>query len=404
MTASPTEQVAERILAQTWGGRVRLAEGVSPRGDSERANVLRCAVLDAPSGAPASIIVKRVRVQERESYDPAATEGPSVRLFNDWAGLQFLSELRAQLPPESGAESGQEPPLAPRFFGGDRAEGVLVMEDLGEGDSLVQPLLGSDRAAAVGALDAYFRSLGRLNAVTYGHQASYWQIRDALGPRALPSQPTLEGQRRILERHFNALCEQTGITPVPGADADLVQAAALDVNPDPFLAFSQSDVCPDNCTRSHAGDWMRFFDFEWGWFRNVLNDGARARACFPTCWCVNRLPDDVIRRCEAVYRAEFAKGCPAAADDVLFQRALVTACAYWSLFSMEFYGVIWEQDDRWGIATVRQRIIVRLALLAQATHEFGYMEAFGETAARLVNRLQTMWPDLEPMPYYPAFR
>jgi hypothetical protein len=193
-----------------------------------------------------------------------------------------------------------------------------------------------------------------------------------------------------------------GVTLDAGVHQDIARVALLDVQPGPFLAYSQSDTCPDNCLRQ--GNWMRFFDFEWGWFRNALSDGARARSNFASCWCVNRLPDDVIRRCEVVYRAELVKGCPAAADDDLFNQALVTACAYWTLYSIEFYRALWSENLQWGIATERQRTITRFELLAQTSEEFGYLHSLGRISHILASKLHTLWPNVDPMPFYPPFR
>jgi hypothetical protein len=275
-------------------------------------------------------------------------------------------------------------------------------EDLGEGESLVEPLLGDDRARAEEALDAYFRSLGRLNALSAAHQESYQRIRDSLGPRSRRAELTLAGELETLQQHLAMVCEAAGVTVAPGTQDDLIHVAAFNAEPGPFAVFSQADTCPDNCVR--VGDWMRFFDFEWGMFCNALNDGARARSNFPTCWCVNRLPEEVIRRTETVYRAELVQGCPAAADDTLFYRELVKACAFWTIRSFEFYPNLWESDDRWGIATVRQRAMVRLRLLAQVSAEHRFLEALGATARTLAERLEARWPEVEPMPYYPPFR
>ncbi len=315
--------------------------------------------------------------------------------INEWASLEFLSRLAER--------SGDR--LAPRLYGADREAALLVTEDLGQGENLVQPLLGNDRAAAEAALDAYFRTLGRLGALTHPQSAEYWAIRDSLGPRDPIAQPTLDGERDSLWRWLTTICEIVKIDPLPGAEADIAEAARFNAEPGPFTALSQSDTCPDNCMRN--GEWMRLLDFEWGWVRNALNDGARARSSFPTCWCVQRLPDKTIQRVEALYRAELVKGCPAAADDALFNRELVKACASWSFASFEFYsevGAFWEQDGLWGTATTRQRAIARLELLAQTTAEFGMLEALGATAAALARGLQALWPELEPMDLYPAFR
>ena len=102
-----------------------------------------------------------------------------------------------------------------------------------------------------------------------------------------------------------------------------------------------------------------------------------------------------------------SRGCPAATDDTLFNRELVKACASWALATFEFYyevGEIWQRDGAWGTSTTRQRAIPRLELLAEASAAFGMLEALGTTAGLLVGRLKQLWPAVEPMSLYPAFR
>ena len=76
------------------------------------------------------------------------------------------------------------------------------------------------------------------------------------------------------------------------------------------------------------------------------------------------------------------------ADDTLFQHALATACAYWTLASFEFYDAIWQNDSMWGIATVRQRALIRLESLARMTEAFAYLQALGTTACMAAERLR----------------
>ncbi len=382
--------IAEQVLARTFGRRIHLVPGEGPAGGSGRSHIVRCAVVDGPADAPSSVILKSAALEPGETYAPDAPSGPSLQLYNEWASLEFLTLLDL------------DPTLGPRFLGGDRQAGLVVMEDLGSGESVVEALLGTDRNEAERTLEAYFRSLGRLNAVTYGHHERYKQIRSKLGPLDPVAEPVFSREYDLLMGHFTQLCTMTGVTPAPGCDKDIMLATAFAAEPGPFMAFSQSDTCPDNCLVNDG--WVRFLDFEWGCFRSALNDGARARSNFPTCWCVNRLPADLIRCLEHVYRAELVKGCPAAEDDSLFFQEVVKACAFWALYSFEFYRDIWNSDGEWGIATIRQRAIVRFELLAQATVEYGYMEALGTTAQVLAEKLQARWPDTPPMPYYPPFR
>ena len=45
-----------------------------------------------------------------------------------------------------------------------------------------------------------------------------------------------------------------------------------------------------------------------------------------------------------------------------------------------------------------------MELLTEATAEFGMLEALGATATKLARQLQALWPKVEPMSTYPAFR
>ena len=109
-----TRSIAERVLSETFGGVVRIEDGIALK---ERAHVARFAVREGPGSAPASVIVKRARVWEGQSYDPDSTDlrAPSAHLFNDWAGLQFLSQVAGDAS------------IAPQFYGGDRAAGLFVL-------------------------------------------------------------------------------------------------------------------------------------------------------------------------------------------------------------------------------------------------------------------------------------
>jgi hypothetical protein len=382
--------VAENILTKAFGSPVRLGAGQSPAGGSGRATLLRCPVMDGPTDAPTSVIVKMAKVVPQEAYDPDAASQPAVSLHNEWACLQFLRQLAPKVS------------IAPYFYGGDRAHGLIVMEDLGDGPSLVPALLSADREGAEAALVAYFRALGHLGAVTCGHGTLFQQTRMQLGAADPLSQLTLPDLWATLQQQLLSVCEAVAVKPAYAIESDLLQVARFHVTPGPFAALSQIDTCPDN--GSYDGQRFRFFDFEYGGFYNALHDGARARSNFPSCWCVNRLPRQVIQRVEDVYREEIARGCPLATDDTLFHQEIVKACAFSTLYSLQFYNNLWTEDDTWGIATIRQRVITRFELLSEASAQFDYLSVLGETAQRVAERLQALWLEIEPMPLYPAFR
>jgi hypothetical protein len=381
--------IAERVLSATFECAVHLDAGEAL---SERTHVLRCPVRSGPTDAPTSVIVKCARVWDGVVYDPDsdAPSSSAPYLFNDWAGLQLLSQV-------AGTDN-----IAPRFYGGDRTAGIFVIEDLGAGASPDQALLGDDPAAAEANLLALASMLGRIHAATIGRHDQFTHMRAALGPYT----PGDQGYRWLAD----GFLETATALDVPlrsGAADDLETVIDALVNPGPFLAYTHGDPCPDNWV--WAGERLRLFDFEIGAFRHALTDGVYGRIHFPTCWCVNRLPDHIPPLMEAAYRAELARGCAAAQDDQRFGRAVVEACAYWTLrlCSRDMRPIleVLDEDFEWGISTVRQRVLMRAGILEQLTAERGHLVSLGATFADLAAKLSARWPaDADAMPYYPAFR
>lgn len=163
---------AQRILSQHFGAPIRLGAGEDLHGGT-RALVYRFPVLDGPASAPPTLIVKQARSTSKAVYHPDSATMPAWTFLNEWASLEFLNNL------------APEAAFAPRFYGGDRASGVIIMEDLGYGQRFDQVLAGSDPLAAQAALLEYAAQHGRLHAATTGKQHAYQTLRDALGPSAL---------------------------------------------------------------------------------------------------------------------------------------------------------------------------------------------------------------------------
>lgn len=380
--------VVETILGKRFGGAVRLDPGAALDPGS-RSQVYRFTVRDGPADLPATVIAKQAGGTVGEPYDPDHPTGPAWGLFNEWAGLQFLDAL-----------GGDHPPAA-RFYGGDRDAGVVVLEDMGEGAHLHTFLLDNDPAAAEAALIGLATTLGHMHALGAGNVAAYRRLRDALGP-ANP-EATLEGYDWLTPA-FDGMVAAFGITPAPGTDSDLLALGAALRDPGPFLTYIHGDPCLDNCLLTPAG--VRLFDFEVGGAGQALIDGVYGRMRFPSCWCVGQLPPAIPLRMEAAYRAELVRGCPAAADDTLLAHAVAEACAFWILRMGQWKQLTraLESDYEWGIATGRQRFLLRLPMVARTLGEIGHLDALGASFARMANAALRRWPDLAPMLYYPAFQ
>ena len=367
---------AERLLSATFGSVIHLAEDDDLTA-SGRTNVYRLRVLVRPDTAPSSVIVKQVR------------KYPAGTFFNDWASLQFLIQV---IPDIS---------FAPRFYAGDAAQGMFVMEDLGKGQRLDHLLLGHDPVATEAALIQYATLHGRLHASTIGKQAEYDAIRHPLGSLERDYyDPTLSW----LAPTFHQSIDLVGVKAVSGVDRELAELTAAIQNPGPFLTFIQRDSCPDNCLYSDSS--LYLLDFEGGEFAHALLAGVYGRMHFPTCWCVYRLPEHIPLLMEAAYRAELVKGCPAAADNTLFYRAVTEACAFWLLdcYRQVPLSKILENDRIIIAASDRQRLLTRLDILVQTTEQFGHLEAIGATMRLVAAKLRALWPETEEMEYYSAFR
>ncbi len=405
-----TLAAVERVLAARFGGPVRLSLGPQTLsgGSEDRSHVWRCLVLaGAPAGAPASVIVKGVIVKGVEGYDArdAAWNSPAWRLFNDWAGGQFLSGLASH-------ES-----LTPVFLGGDKTSGVIVLEDLLEdlgaapnGETLADVLLGNDATRAENGLVVLARTLGRVHAATAGRAADFARLRNRLAPFDRPDATYLGlpvgDALRTLPEAFAAA--PFGLAPPPGLDAEIARITGTLQNPGPFLVYTHGDPCPANAYLSADGR-LRLLDWEFGAFRHALLDGVYGRVPFATCSFLGRLPAALPARMEAAYRTELARcGVPEAGDDTIFFHAAACACAFWTLA----YWPAWHlsevvaHDVQWGRTTIRQRLVHRLETLAGTLGSLQHLPAVAAFARAAGERLRARWAGegLADLPLYPAFR
>ena len=134
---------------------------------------------------------------------------------------------------------------SPRFYGGDRAAGLVVVEDLGDSAGLHMVLQGSESAAAEASLVKLAALLGRMHAQTIGREAEFNQVRDALGPHARTTFYTYDWMADAWEVAVATL----NVTPTAGWQRELEALMATMRAPGPFLAYTHGDPCPDNVLR-----------------------------------------------------------------------------------------------------------------------------------------------------------
>ncbi len=80
-------------------------------------------------------------------------------------------------------------------------------------------------------------------------------------------------------------------------------------------------------------------------------------------------------------------------------------CGYWLIDTL---GWLLEralnEDYKWGIATVRSRILARLQAFIATSTSYNQLPALRSTANILLESLDKRWPDTQPLAVYPAFR
>jgi hypothetical protein len=209
---------AARVLSAHLGTQVAIEPLGPPRRSAGRQTVIRCRVTEGPWGAPTTVIVKR-----------PAPGGVSIGFFNEWAALDFLTKLQL------------DPPVAPKLFGADRAGGVLVMEDLGDGKCLADVLLQGEAASAEDALLELARTLGRMHAATMARTEDYRRHRAELGP--LGGEAVIAAED-LVPRFLQEACSYR--IPLDAAAQELDDVIAGIVAPGPFLGFVHGDIGPGN--------------------------------------------------------------------------------------------------------------------------------------------------------------
>lgn len=380
------QTIAETLLGERFNGKLQLCVEAQLQ-SSNRTRVYRCRVMSGPATAPPTVIVKQATHAYGDTFD-GAVDG---NVWNDWAGLQFVSAVASDV-------------ASPQVYAGDPATGLIVLEDLGDRPSLGDILAGADDEKAADSLIRYGAMLGTLHARTRGQEHAFHRMRAGLGAYD-PEREFYQHQYTRLRQRLRDLTSTLAITPPPGAAADLEIVLAALQHPGPFLVYRHGDPTPLNVLVNETTPYL--LDFEYGSYGHGLMEGVYARMLFPSSGFVNHIPAPVIERVEAAYRSAFVPGCPAAADDTFFAQAVVVACAYWAITHsvwLPFADLI-EEDQRWGIATMRQRVIVRAERFADTVEEASYLEALGETFRMIANKLRSIWPEAaDSLPLYPAFR
>ena len=171
-------------------------------------------------------------------------------------------------------------------------------------------------------------------------------------------------------------------------------------------ALLHGDPCPDNAI--HTGDGIRFIDLESAALGSGPTELAYLWIGFPTCWCAKSVPAARREEAGAAYRDTWRAitGGDPAGD-------LADTCAGWLIRGDALVersrrdepGQLLRlphEDWRWGVATARQRLLHRLAVVAGMAAGHPLLGTLAQVSRDMAARLEQRWPGTGPLPPAPG--
>ena len=376
---------AERLLSRRTGATIVLADP-EDLGGSDRSVVARARVARNPFSLPRTLVVKHYRDEPAPGRpDPFPFEVASAQLFTSMAPEERPS---------------------PVLIAHDPAARLLVMEDLGRSSTLADKLFGPDGAAAQRCMLSWAAALGRMQAATAGREKDFGALLRRLGERAWRD-PMADEARAAFAGVAGLLHDELGVVASPAAVQEAHDTARL-LGGTRYRAFSPSDTCPDNNLVTSRG--VRFVDFEWGCFRDIVLDAAYFRVPFPGCEASFALPPGMADTLLATWRNEIAAVWPDLEESGRLEARLFDAQLLWVwLCTWWFLPRIRVRDQHVGqdagrsprISTALSHYWDQLAADAAVAGK----SATAELGVAVAEALNKRFPDAPAaLPVYPAFR
>lgn len=369
-----------------------------------RRNMLLRLLIDNPQeDVPKTIILKQTAT-ETYKFDVSAKSETEIEKFSrfahDWAGIEFLTEIGSD--------------HAPHFYAGSFEHKFILIEDLGlSHPSLVGPLTRSPSIPNVqeakSALLAYVRRIAKMQVDTLGKSHQFTSILKRIYPQA---------QRFNFLHEVDASDMLNQFKTLVGDDSkelgqEIQSVLEFSKSQGNFYVLLHGDTCPDNVY--YQGHEVKFIDFEFGDFGNALIDGVYLRMNMPSCWCSKAIPQTILDEMEFAYREVLKKGISAAIDDIVYNKQLTYACAYWLIRTISTMDVDrelicqtrpLEPDSLWDPKEngFRPRILSRLAAFIECSKNTGHLPKFCEASVNLLSYLKNIWPQSRYIDVFPVFR
>lgn len=296
-------RAAEALLSHRAGSAVVL-DDPEDLGGSGRTTVVRVRVAANPLSLDRSLVIKALPEHE----DPHA-------FHREIASYKYATALPSESRP------------GPQLIASDPDIRLMVLSDLGHGQSMTDLLSGVDPVETSRAVSAWGQALGRMHAATVGGEGDFL----ALVRRGPSGTEGGDSMRDAARRAVDSLARDAELleVTVPESVADALETASTLFDDGDHRAFSPSDVGPENILLNEDG--VQFMDYEWGGFRDATLDIAYALVTFTSQLApsgVARATDLEVSMVDA-WRSEVMGIWPALGHERAMQHKVLIARLLW---------------------------------------------------------------------------
>lgn len=377
----------EDLLSNRFGCPLSLTS-IRPIQVEGRFLLLRCQVEPSANETPTSVIIKCINpnLPAHKRLEVAQTSS------NEQAVLQMLTDL-------SGPHRH-----SPHYYAGDHLVGLLLLQDLGDYPTLQELLYGQNAQQAHAALVQYGRYLARMQLATRAQAKVYRANLQSVG--AIMQWDVLGWDLRNYLPNLHGCLRTFQIEATTAFDEAIDEIARTMQEPGPFYALSHCDAGPHNIMV--LPEQSILIDFESACFQHGFVDLVQARMAFPSAGLGRRSPQNVVAQMELAYREELVKGIPEVAEDQVFKRALVQACAQ---VLLTMIAESWQGNlSQWSVtAEVTpashfriQRLITFAHAFLQAAEAFQQLPYLHLIVQKLYDSALNRWPEVEILPHFPV--
>ena len=305
-------EVASEMLSRRFGGTPEMSS-VERLDGSGNAMVLRARIAPGAFLPHRSVVIK---------YNPVTGYGvDDAAMLREVVAYQFTTALSEDVRP------------GPVLLAHDLDKRIIVLTDLGEGETLADVLVQSTDADRVRVLRSLGSALGHMHAGTAGHEQDY----ETLLSRMLRKNPELAPHQSVRDEALEGsigigldLLDTAGLE-APESFRELASQAARSLASGKDRAFTPFDLSPDNIIVSQH---LHFLDYEWAGFRNVGFDVACVIAGFPQFLFSKPITDEEADIFISAWSRAVADVWPLFSDPEEIHGLIVASLIGWALSSV----------------------------------------------------------------------